>query len=164
MASATFSASVFGNLAIDLSILTVSLAVPQLSEITALTLPSAFDVAAFMSKSPTVTVTSVISAFFNASFISVCTLSFVRSFVASIPATAILTTALASATFSASDFGSCAIVLLNTTLSVTLSHVITIFADTLPCEADVASFFAKSLTDTVTPSTPVDVSAASASF
>ena len=66
-ASATFSASDFGNFPIVLSKSILSVAVPQFIETTAFTLPDAFEVAAFKSKSPTVAVTSVILAAANAS-------------------------------------------------------------------------------------------------
>ena len=131
---------------------------------TAFTLPSAFDVAACFLKSPTCAVTSVIPAFFKASFIALSTFSLVRSLDASISAIAVETTAFASATFSASVFGSFAIVLLNVTVSLTSPHVITTLADTLPSEAEVASFLEKSPTVIVTSVTPVEAAAASAIF
>ena len=67
--SAAFSESDFGSLSIVLSKSTLSVAVPQLNDIAAFTCPSAFDVAAFKSKSPTVAETSAILAFFKASLI-----------------------------------------------------------------------------------------------
>ena len=130
-------------------------------------LPDALEVASVLVRPPTSTVTSVIPALANAVSITFWMLSLVVSLVAVIPVSASCTTFLAAATFSSSDSGSFAIVLLIATLSFTLPSfllVIEILPPMLPDALEVASVLVRSPTSTVTSVIPALASAASIAF
>ena len=129
---------VMTNCGITLLNIILSFTFPQLIVMSALTLPAAPVVASILLKLLTTTLTPVTSALLNASFTLFVSSSCVSSLLPVMPLTVASTTALASATFSASVFGNWLIVLLSTTLSLAFPQLIVISALTLPAALVVA--------------------------